>query len=65
MSPAAKERFAWFLIGFALVGWPISALTVARSEPQVVLALSWIAILLTGVTALFEAQVLVKQEEES
>lgn len=65
MSARGKVRFAWCLIVFALVGWPLSAFTVASEEPQVVLALSWIAILLGGVTALFEAQTHVKQEEES
>lgn len=65
MTARSKVYFAWTLILFAVVGWPTSAFTVAKSEPQVVLGLSWIAILLTGVTALFEAQVLVKQEEEN
>lgn len=64
MSARGKVRFAWGLIVFALVGWPASALTVAAEEPQVVLALSWIAILLGGVTALFEAQTQVKQDDE-
>lgn len=45
------------LIAAALIGWPASALTVARDEPQFVLGLSWLAILLTSFDFLTTARV--------
>lgn len=35
---------AWILLATALIGWPLSALTVARNEPQFVLGLSFLAL---------------------
>jgi hypothetical protein len=39
---------AWILLVGSLIGWPVSALTWARHEPQFVLGLSWLAISLTA-----------------
>ena len=36
------------LLVAAIVGWPLSALTVARQEPQFILGLSWLAIILAA-----------------
>lgn len=36
--------FAWLLLVGSLAGWPLSALTWARDEPQFVLGLSWVAL---------------------
>jgi len=52
------------LIG-SLIGWPLTALPVAKDEPQVVLALSWIAIILTAVDGLWVAQVDEKNDDAS
>lgn len=47
-SPRAQLIIGWtFLVG-GLVGWPLSAFTVARDEMPVILGLSWIAIILTA-----------------
>lgn len=48
MSPKARVRGAWVLLGLSLVGWPASALTFAKEEPQFILGLSWLAIALTA-----------------
>jgi uncharacterized membrane protein YfcA len=48
---------AWVLLVGSLVGWPLTALTVARDEPQFVLGLSWLAITLTALDFLKTARV--------
>lgn len=53
---------ALFLLSF--IGWPLSAFTFARSEPQFVLGLSWFAIILTAMTYINEAAILLKEERE-
>lgn len=63
MSPRARVRFAWVLLVSSLIGWPISAFTIAKSEPKVVLGLSWLAITLTAVDVLFTSDVRAEQEE--
>lgn len=49
MNRAAADRFLlWFAVVqlvVSVVGWPLSALTVARDEPSFVLGLSWFAII--------------------
>jgi len=51
-----RKRLALSLVALAAVGWPLSALTFARHEPQVVLGLSWLAIFLGAPDALFVVQ---------
>lgn len=43
-----RLALAWVLLVGALIGWPLSAMTVAKKEPQFILGLSWVAILLEG-----------------
>ena len=50
-----KRRVAWVMLAFCVVGWPLSALTVAKDEPQVVLALSWVALVYSAIDALWIA----------
>jgi hypothetical protein len=52
-----RLRFAVVLFGLSMVGWPVSALTVAKNEPQFILGLSWLAITLTAWDILTTAQV--------
>lgn len=40
-----------------MIGWPLSALTWAKDEPQFVLGLSWLAITLTALDLLTSSQV--------
>lgn len=49
--------FAWSLLVIAIIGWPVSALWLAKDEPPVVLGLSWLAIILTSLDFLTTAQV--------
>lgn len=58
-----RLRFAWALVVLSVVGWPLSALTVARKEPQFVLGLSWLAITLTAVDILSTTDVRTNQED--
>jgi hypothetical protein len=60
---SGRVRFAVVLLASTVVGWPLSALTFARTEPPVVLALSWIAISLTAIDILLTATVSQKQDE--
>jgi ribose/xylose/arabinose/galactoside ABC-type transport system permease subunit len=55
---------AWVLLVGALVGWPLSMLTVAQDEPPFVLSLSWLAILIEAVTLLTSSQVHEEQGEQ-
>ena len=48
---------AFWAIPGSIVCWALSALTWARSEPQFVLGLSWLAITLTAVDILTTSQV--------
>lgn len=53
---------AWGLLTVSLVGWPISALTVARDEPQFVLGLSWAAIIIEATNLLTASQISEEQD---
>ena len=50
-------RAAWVLLVIAMVGWPLSQFTWAKDEPPFVLALSWLAIVLTCLDVLVTAHV--------
>jgi uncharacterized membrane protein YfcA len=52
-----EVALAWVLLVGSLIGWPITALTVARDEPQFVLGLSWFAITLTALDFLKTSRV--------
>jgi uncharacterized membrane protein YfcA len=64
MSPKARVRLAWVLLVASLVGWPLSALTIARGEPKVVLGLSWFAITLTALDIVLTADVRKEQDDD-
>ena len=57
MSPRAQLIFAWVLLIGSLIGWPLSQLTLARSEPPFVLGLSWFAIVLGAWNTIVTTQV--------
>lgn len=65
MSRSVRARLwaAWVLLIGSVIGWPLSALTVARHEPQFVLGLSWLAITLTAADLLSTTDVRGKTEE--
>ncbi|HSJ75318.1 MAG TPA: hypothetical protein VK899_03925 [Gemmatimonadales bacterium] len=53
----ARTILAWCLVIGSMIGWPLSALTWAKDEPQFVLGLSWLAITLTALDLLTSSQV--------
>ena len=53
----------WAMLIGSMIGWPLSALFVAKDEPQFVLGLSWLAIILTALTALLGAYVKQSQDD--
>ena len=55
-STQHKAVFGEFLIWATIVGWPVTATTVAQDEQQYILGLSWLAILLTGIDILINLQ---------
>lgn len=60
MSPRMRRYrtwAAWVLLIGSIIGWPVSALTVFRDEPQGILGLSWLAIVLTATDLLTSSQV--------
>ncbi len=60
----ARTTAAWLLLAGSVIGWPLSALTVARDEPPFVLGLSWLAIILTSADLLSTSQVHEEQGED-
>jgi len=48
----------------SLIGWPLSALTFAKDEPQFILGLSWLAITLTAADIWATTDVRAEQEDE-
>jgi hypothetical protein len=50
----------------SLIGWPLSALTWAKDEPQFVLGLSWMALIIGSYNTIITAMVNkeVRSEEE-
>lgn len=52
-----EVALAWVLLVGSIIGWPLSALTWARNEPQFILGLSWLAITLTAMDLLKTSRV--------
>lgn len=57
MSKRLEVALAWVLLIGSLIGWPLSALTVARDEPPFILGLSLLAITLTAMDLLKTSRV--------
>lgn len=52
MNPQRRRTAAAFVLVASLIGWPTTALTVFKDEPQGILALSWLALTLTAADVL-------------
>lgn len=52
-----RRKFAFILLSFAVIGWPLTAFTIFKHEPQGILGLSWLAIILTSVDILFTSSI--------
>lgn len=57
MVKRIEVALAWTLLVGSLIGWPVSALTVAKGEPPFILGLSWLAITLTAMDLLKSSRV--------
>ena len=57
MAKRIEVMLAWVLLVGSLIGWPLSALTVAKHEPPFILGLSWFAITLTAADLLKSSRV--------
>lgn len=53
----ARTIAAWVLLTGSLIGWPVSAMTIFKDEPQGILGLSWLAIILASAELLTSSQV--------
>lgn len=67
LTRAKADRFLlWFALAQLLVsviGWPVTALTLARDEPRFVLGLSWFAIIQNALV--FVVTALIRQDGDS
>jgi hypothetical protein len=64
VSPRIRKRVAGWLAIITFCCWPVSALTVAKDEPQFVLGLSWLALSFTCADIWLTTDVRVKQERK-
>ena len=64
MSPKARKRGAFVLLALSVIGWPVSALTFAASEPPSILGLSWLAIAITALDIVLTTDVRTTQDDE-
>lgn len=53
----ARTVAAWVLLIGSVIGWPLTATTVFSDEPQGVLGLSWLAIIISSAELLTASQV--------
>lgn len=60
----ARLIAAWTLLTASIIGWPLSSYTFAKNEPPVVLALSWLAVILTCAEILSSTDVRKQQEKQ-
>lgn len=63
-DPQVRVNGAWILLGVATVAWPVTQLTIAKSEPPFVLGLSWFAIILTCLEIVMTADVRKEQDDD-
>jgi hypothetical protein len=64
VSVRLRIWLAWALLVGSVIGWPLSALTLARGEPPFVLGLSWLAITLTALDILSTQDVRQQHEDD-
>lgn len=64
-EPRTRVRAALVLLVASVIGWPVSALTVASDEPQFVLGLSWVAITVTCLDVLATTDVRQQHDDEA
>lgn len=63
-QPKSRLIFGFVLLVACAIGWPYTALTVAKTEPPVILGISWLALILTAIDIIFTATVAMEAEEK-
>lgn len=61
-DPGARVRAAWWMFGLCVVLWPATSLTIFSTEPQGVLGLSWIALILNALNIVITTDVRREQD---
>ena len=64
LNPKWRRNAALVAVFVTLIGWPLSAFTWAKDEPQFVLGLSWLAITLTALDIAATTDVRAEQDAE-
>lgn len=64
MNPQARRIAAFIILGICVVAWPITSMTVFSHEPQGILGLSWMALILTALDILATTDVRKQHDEE-
>jgi hypothetical protein len=64
MSPKVRVWSAWALLVVCFIAWPVTALTVFSHEPQGILGLSFLAIIITCLDIVSTQDVRRQQEGE-
>lgn len=63
-DPHHRVHGAIGLLVLSLIGWPLTALTIAKDEPFVVLSLSWLAITFTAIDIIATTDVRREQDDD-
>lgn len=63
-DPANRVRAAWWLLAFCVVAWPTTSLTVFRAEPQGILGLSWLSLILAALNIVVTTDVRREQDDD-
>lgn len=56
MSPNGQVYISTFIIISSVIGWPVTAMTIAKDEPFIILSISWLALIYAGYSALVSSQ---------
>jgi FtsH-binding integral membrane protein len=54
---------SWALFFGGIICWPLSQFTVAKDEPPFILGLSWLAIIVSSLSAIIAADVRKEQDD--
>lgn len=54
-STTATIVLSWFMLLASIIGWPVTSVTVFRTEPQGILGLSWVALIISAGNTLLTA----------
>lgn len=65
MNPKLRVGLAWTLLVVSVVGWPVTAIFFSKYIQQVILGLSWIALIISALGVLATTDVRKQQEEET